>query len=98
MTLSREQVNHIAELARLALSEDELATYADQLSDILAYVEQLSEVDTSAVPPTAAVLPLTSVLREDAARPSLAPDDVLANAPDAAAQQFRVSAVLDDSP
>ncbi len=98
MTISREQVEHIAELARLALSEDEISMYAEQLSDILAYVEQLSAVDTSAVPPTAAVLPLTSVLREDAARPSLTPEDALANAPDSAAQQFRVSAVLDDSP
>lgn len=98
MTISREQVEHIAELARLALTEDEIGMYAEQLSDILAYVEQLSAVDTSAVPPTAAVLPLTSVLREDAALPSLTPDDALANAPQAAEQQFRVSAVLDDSP
>lgn len=98
MTISREQVEHIAELARLALTEDEIATYAEQLSDILAYVEQISEQDTSAVSPTASVLPLTSVLREDAAQPSLPPEEVLANAPDASAQQFRVSAVLDDSP
>lgn len=98
MTISREQVEHIAELARLALSDDEIAMYTEQLSDILAYVEQISEPDTSAVSPTASVLPLTSVLREDVAQPSLDPADVLANASDASDQQFRVSAVLDDSP
>ncbi|MBN2470350.1 MAG: Asp-tRNA(Asn)/Glu-tRNA(Gln) amidotransferase subunit GatC [Anaerolineae bacterium] len=98
MTISREQVDHIAELARLALTEAERALYAEQLSDILAYVEQLSEVDTSAIPPTASVLPLRSVLRADGVQPSLPTEEALANAPDAADQQFRVSAVLDESP
>ncbi|GAB4572766.1 MAG: Asp-tRNA(Asn)/Glu-tRNA(Gln) amidotransferase subunit GatC [Anaerolineae bacterium] len=95
-TISREQVEHIAELARLALSEEEIAMYAEQLSDILAYVEQLSGLDTSAVAPTASVLPLATVLRDDIPQPSLSPEEALANAADAAAQQFRVSAVLEN--
>jgi aspartyl-tRNA(Asn)/glutamyl-tRNA(Gln) amidotransferase subunit C len=98
MTIDRGLVEHIAELARLALTDTEVALYTEQLSDILAYVDQLRAVDTSAVPPTASVLPLASILREDAARPSLPPEDALANAPDSSAQQFRVSAVLDEGP
>jgi len=98
MTISREQVEHIAALARLALTEDEIALYAGQLSAILAYVEQLRELDTAAIPPTASVLPLSSVLRPDEVAPSLPTAEALANAPDAAAGQFRVSAVLDESP
>jgi aspartyl-tRNA(Asn)/glutamyl-tRNA(Gln) amidotransferase subunit C len=98
MKISRDQVEHIAELAKLTLTDAEIEMYADQLSDILAYVEQLNELDTSAIPPTASVLPLHNVLRPDAARPSLTPEVALANAPDATADQFRVSAVLDESP
>jgi aspartyl-tRNA(Asn)/glutamyl-tRNA(Gln) amidotransferase subunit C len=98
MSISRTEVEHIANLAKLDLTDDELAMYADQLSSILAYVEQLSAVDTTAIPPTPAVLPLSTVLRPDEVRPSLATDEALANAPDAAEGQFRVSAVLDDAP
>lgn len=98
MTLSRSQVEHIAELAKLDLTDDELDMYAEQLSDILAYVEQLSAVDTSAIPPTASVLPLENVLRPDEVQPSLTTEEALANAPAAAADQFSVSAVLEESP
>lgn len=98
MTISREQVEHIAELAKLSLTDEELDTYAEQLSAILGYVEQLNELDTSAIPPTASVLPLQNVLRADEARPSLPNEAALRNAPDAAKEQFRVSAVLDESP
>jgi len=98
MTLSRAQVEHIAELAKLDLTDDELDMYAEQLSDILAYVEQLSTIDTSSIPPTASVLPLENVLRPDEVQPSLPTDDALANAPSAAADQFSVSAVLEESP
>jgi aspartyl-tRNA(Asn)/glutamyl-tRNA(Gln) amidotransferase subunit C len=99
MTISRDQVEHIAELAKLELTDAEVDIYAEQLSDILAYVEQLNQLDTSAIPPTASVLPLSNVVRADEAQPSLPTEVALANAPDAAANQFRVSAVLDeDSP
>ncbi len=96
MKISREQVEHIAELAKLALTDEELEIYADQLSAILDYVDELSQLDTSAIPPTASVLPLSNVLRPDEARPSLPTEVALANAPDAAENQFRVAAVLDE--
>lgn len=98
MTLSREEVEHIAELAKLTLTEEEIQRYGEQLSDILAFVEQLNELDTSAIPPTASVLPLNNVLRPDVARPSLSNDEALANGPRTADGQFRVAAVLDESP
>jgi len=96
--ISRDQVEHIAELAKLDLTEAEVEMYAEQLSAILDYVEQLNRLDTSAIPPTASVLPLHNVLRADEARPSLPTGEALANAPDAAQDQFRVAAVLDESP
>ena len=95
MKLSREEVQHIAELARLALSEEEEALYQEQLSDILEYFERLQELDTGAIPPTATVLPLRSVMRADESRPSSPRDDILANAPAAEKGCFRVPAVLD---
>ncbi len=98
MKISRDQVEHIAELAKLDLTEAEVEMYAEQLSAILDYVEQLNRLDTSAIPPTASVLPLHNVLRPDEARPSLPTVEALANAPDAVQDQFRVAAVLDESP
>lgn len=96
MAITREEVEAVAELAKLELSEDEIEQYAHQLNDILQYVDQLNEVDTSDVPPTASVLPLKNVMRADAARDPLPPEDVTANAAQAEGNQFRVSAVLDN--
>lgn len=96
MKLSREQVMQIAELAKLDLTEAEIETYAGQLSAILDYAARLEKLDTSNIPPTATVLPLHSVMRDDEVRPSLTRAQALANAPDAIEGQFRVSAVLDD--
>ena len=93
MKLSREQVEHIAQLARLALSEEEKALYQGQLSAILDYFERLQELDTEAIPPTATVLPLRSVMRES--RPAMDREDILANAPAAEDGCFQVPAVLD---
>ena len=95
MKLSREQVEHIAQLARLALSEEEKALYQGQLSAILDYFERLQELDTEAIPPTATVLPLRSVMREDEPRPATDRGDVLANAPAAEDGCFQVPAVLE---
>lgn len=95
MKLSRDEVQHIAELARLALTDEELALYQEQLSAILEYFERLQEIDTEAIPPTATVLPLRSVMRSDEARVSLAREDILANAPDAERGCFKVPAVLE---
>jgi len=93
--LSLAQVEHIAELARLSLSDEEKARYQEQLSAILDYAERLQAVDTSAIPPTATVLPLRNVMRADQVLPSMSREDVLANAPQVEAESFRVQAVLD---
>jgi len=95
MKLSLAQVEHIAELAKLSLTDDEKTLYEEQLSAILEYAERLQAVDTSAIPPTATVLPLRSVMRADELRDSMSREDVLANAPQAEAGSFRVQAVLD---
>jgi aspartyl-tRNA(Asn)/glutamyl-tRNA(Gln) amidotransferase subunit C len=95
MSLSREDVEKIAGLARLELSEDEKTLYQQQLSAILAYAERLNELDTKDVPPTASAVPLKNVLREDEVRPSLDLEDTLFNAPDAEQDQFRIQAVFD---
>jgi aspartyl-tRNA(Asn)/glutamyl-tRNA(Gln) amidotransferase subunit C len=94
MELSYDEVRRIAELAKLDLSDDEVALYAGQLSHILQYFEKLQQVDTSRVPPTASVLPLKNVFRPDAPGQPLTLAEVIANAPDVQDDQFRVSAVL----
>ena len=95
MKLSLTEVEHIAELAKLGLTDEEKATFQEQLSAILAYFDRLNRVDTSAIPPTPTVLPLRNVMREDVVEPSLPPEDVLANAPRAAEGCFQVQVILD---
>lgn len=96
MELSHSEVQRIAELAKLDLSDAEIALYAGQLSHILQYFERLQKVDTSHIEPTASVLPLKNVLRPDIATPALSPEEVVRNAADSSESQFRVSAVLGD--
>ena len=93
--LTLVEVEHIAELARLSLSDDEKTLYQEQLSAVLEYAERLQALDTSAIPPTATVLPLRSVTRADQPRDSMSREDVLANAPQVEADSFRVQAVMD---
>jgi aspartyl-tRNA(Asn)/glutamyl-tRNA(Gln) amidotransferase subunit C len=93
--LSREQVIEIADLAKLDLTEQEIEQYAEQLSAVLDYAERLNELNTDDIPPTASVLPLQNVLREDEIRPSLPHDNALTNAPAAVDGPFRVDAVLE---
>lgn len=95
MILTREQVEHIAELAKLALTDEEIERYRQQLSAILEYAQRLQELDTEAIPPTASVLALQNVMRPDEVRPSMPREEVLANAPDVQDGQFRVKAVLE---
>ncbi len=95
MALDRETVEHVAELAKLGLSEDELAAFAEQLSAILDYAAILQRLDTGAVSPTASVVGLENVMRDDVVTPSLSQEDVLANAPRRHAGQFQVPAILD---
>jgi len=96
MKLSREEVLHIALLARLGLTETEVDSLRKQLSDILENFEALQEVDTTDVPPTAQSIPLQSVMRnDDEVVPSLPPNQILANAPRREEGFFRVRAVLE---
>ena len=96
MKLSREEVLHIALLARLGLTETEADSLRKQLSDILENFEALQEVDTTDVPPTAQSIPLQSVMRnDDEVVPSLPPNQILANAPRREEGFFRVRAVLE---
>lgn len=95
MTLTLDEVEHIAELARLQLSAAEKSRYGEQLSAILDHAVRLQQVDTSGIPPTSSVLPSRSVLRVDQARPGLSLETLLSNAPKAEQGQFRVPPVLE---
>ena len=95
MKLSREEVLHIALLARLGLTETEVNRLSEQLSNILENFEVLQQVDTSGVPPTAQSIPLQNVVKEDKVTPCLPQDQVLANAPRRDGDFFKVKAVLE---
>ena len=95
MKLSREEVLHIARLARLGLTEAEVNRLREQLSDILENFEILQQVDTTDVPPTAQSVALQNVMRKDEVAPSLPPNEVLANAPREEGDCFRIRAVLE---
>ncbi len=95
MVLTRREVEHIAVLARLELTEEEKQRYAEQLSAILDYAARLQAVDTQEIPPTSSVLPPQTALRQDQARPGLTPEDLFHNAPDIQNAQFKVPPVLD---
>ncbi|MCS6825923.1 MAG: Asp-tRNA(Asn)/Glu-tRNA(Gln) amidotransferase subunit GatC [Caldilinea sp.] len=96
MHLTIDDVRHVADLARLHLTDEEVRLYTQQLSAILDYAERLQEVDTSGVPPTPYVLPLQNVMAEDVPQPSLPNEVALANAPDKANGFFRVRAVFEE--
>jgi len=95
MKLTRDQVVAISELARLALTEEEITLYQEQLSAVLEYAERLQALDTDTIPPTASVLPARNVMRADEPCPSMAAEKILANAPQAEDGCFRVQAVLE---
>lgn len=95
MKLSLTQVEHVAKLAQLALTDQEKELFREQLSSILQYAERLQELDTDDIPPTATVLPLENVMRDDVVQPSLPLADALANAPDVENNCFRVPVVLE---
>ena len=90
-----EDVEHVAMLARLELSDDEKQAMTAQLGDILGYVEKLNELDTTAIEPTAHILPVRNVLRDDVLRPSLDAAAVLANAPKRTGDLFQVPRVVE---
>ncbi|MGD0795666.1 MAG: Asp-tRNA(Asn)/Glu-tRNA(Gln) amidotransferase subunit GatC [Dehalococcoidales bacterium] len=96
MKLNREEVLHIARLARLGLTEAEITRFGEQLSNLLEHFQVLQQVDTEGVPPTAQSVEMKSVMRDDVIAPSLSPEDVLANAPRREDDCFRVKAVLEE--
>ncbi len=97
MTLSHDEVRRIAELAKLDLTDAEVSLYAGQLSDVLDSFQRLQQIDTSHIPPTASVLPLKNVLRDDIAGAPLTVQQVIANASSARHGQFMVEDILGES-
>ena len=96
MPLERSQVEHIASLARIGLTEDEIEMFGEQLSQILEQFEVLNELDTTGVIPTGHAGGLQTVMRDDLAEDSLDSEDVLKNAPRREGEFFRVNAVLEE--
>jgi aspartyl-tRNA(Asn)/glutamyl-tRNA(Gln) amidotransferase subunit C len=95
MKLSREEVVHIAALARMGMSEAEIEKAREQLSNIIENFDVLKEIDTTNVPPTAQSINLKNVMREDVSRDSLTAEQVLANAPDREGELFKLRPVLE---
>jgi aspartyl-tRNA(Asn)/glutamyl-tRNA(Gln) amidotransferase subunit C len=95
MKIERETVLHVARLARVHLTDDEVAAYAGQLSDIIGHFDVLQTVDTEGVEPTAHTLPLRNVMADDVARESLPQETVLSMAPNVEDGYLRVRAVLE---
>ncbi|MFC5713957.1 Asp-tRNA(Asn)/Glu-tRNA(Gln) amidotransferase subunit GatC [Thalassorhabdus alkalitolerans] len=93
--ITKEQVLHVAYLARMSLTEEEVEKFTKDLDDIIGSAEQLNEVDTTNVEPTTHVLDLHNVLRKDEVRPSLDREDVLKNAPDHEDGRFKVPSILE---
>ena len=94
--IERTDVEHVARLARLALTDVEIERMREQLNGILAYIEKLNALDTEGVDPTSHAVPLVNVMRDDAPGPCLPRDEALANAPDRAGDFFRVPRIIED--
>jgi aspartyl-tRNA(Asn)/glutamyl-tRNA(Gln) amidotransferase subunit C len=95
MKITKQEVEHVAKLARLELSEQEKETLTDQLSSILTYVEKLNELDTKGVQPTSHVLDINNVMRDDMPAASLPQDRALANGPDKASGHYKVPKIIE---
>lgn len=95
MKITRLEVEHVAKLARLELSDQEKEKLTDQLSNILTYVEKMNELDTRNVAPTSHVLDITNVMRDDAPDDSLPQERALANAPDKAVGHYKVPRIIE---
>lgn len=93
--ISKDQVRHVAHLARLAVSEEEVDMMTKQLGDIIQYAELLNELDTTGVEPTTHVLDLKNVMRKDEPRKWITREDALKNAPDHKDGQFKVPSILE---
>lgn len=93
--LTKEEVKHVAHLARLAITEEEAEKFAEQLGKITDFAEQLNELDTTNVEPTSHVLPLVNVLREDVAKPGLDREKVMLNVKEQEAGQIKVPSIME---
>ncbi|MFD2706873.1 Asp-tRNA(Asn)/Glu-tRNA(Gln) amidotransferase subunit GatC [Salibacterium lacus] len=93
--ISKDQVRHVAHLARLSITDEEVDTFTEQLDNIIEFAEQLNELDTDDVEPTTHVLDIHNVLRKDEKRPSLDREEALKNAPDQEDGQVKVPSVLE---
>ena len=96
MKITKEEVEHVAKLARLEITESEKEAFSQQLSAILTYVEQLGKVDTKGVEPTATVVGQTNVFREDTVQPSLPVEKALSNAPESQDGYFVVPRIIEE--
>ena len=97
MPLSRDEVRHVAMLARIGLEPGDVEFYAEQLSGILAHIDRLKELNTDSIPPTAQVVEVANTLREDVPRTGLSQADALANAPAAVEGFFRVPSIQEEA-
>lgn len=95
MKITRDQVEHVSRLARLALSEEELDSLTGEMDAILDYVEQLNSLDTEGITPTAHAVPVENAFRADEVRPGFTTEQALSNAPDATDNAFRVRRVIE---
>jgi aspartyl-tRNA(Asn)/glutamyl-tRNA(Gln) amidotransferase subunit C len=96
--ISPGDVEHVATLARLALTSDEVESFTEQLAVILEHAQDVAALDLEGIPPTAHPVPLVNVLRPDEVRPTLDRDEVLAQAPAAEDRRFRVPRILGEAP
>jgi aspartyl-tRNA(Asn)/glutamyl-tRNA(Gln) amidotransferase subunit C len=94
--ITRDEVERVARLARLRLTDEERETMTSQLDAILGYIDKLNALDTAGIEPTTTVIPMVSVMREDVVRPSLSQEEALANAPDREDVFFRVPRIIED--
>jgi aspartyl-tRNA(Asn)/glutamyl-tRNA(Gln) amidotransferase subunit C len=95
MKITRAEVEHVARLARLELTDEEQQTFTGQMDAILAYVEKLNELDTAGIVPTAHAVPMENAFRDDLPAPPIGIDSALANAPDRVESFFRVPKVIE---
>lgn len=94
MSISKKEVEHVAKLARLELTEQEKILYTEELNAVLGFMDTLNQLDISHVPPTSHVLDIKNVFREDVVEPSMEPEEVVANAPASKNNQFRVPKIM----
>ena len=95
MKVTKNDVEHVADLARLRFNEEDLGRFTEQMNEILTYMEKLNELDTSDVPPTTHAMALSNVFREDLILESLDEESALANAPQAAKGSFQVPRIIE---